>query len=174
MPPFTRRKKLVEIRHAMTDESLRESLREQGQLLAVFVLGGVIVDGRRRDRFLRELGRTPRTRKLRTQKEAARVLWQLHPWHALSEYCEEMSLTQTAEFLGVSIADVSMVRGETRRVEQNRPFGDWRPNYKQRWERARRYIARCRQGLDQLTIGGVEEALRLPPLKEEHKPKKGR
>ena len=174
MPPKVQRKKLVAIRHTTTDSALRESLRAHGQFTAVFRLGGIIVDGRRRDRFLRELGRTPKCVDLHTAQEAARVLWQLHPWHALQEYCTEMALKEAADYLGVSIGDVSLVRAATRKTEQNRPFGDWRPNYRARWEAARRYLARVRQGLEPLTVGRIEAVLRLPPLREDHRAKRGR
>jgi hypothetical protein len=168
-----KKKKLVTRRHIVSDEALRASLRVAGQFTPVFRLGGVIVDGRRRDRFLRELGRSPHVVDVHTQREAARVLWHLHPYHALVEYCSELSLGEAAELLDVTLADIAIVRGETRKHEQGRSFGDWRPNYRARWESARRYVARVRQGLEPLTVGGVERALRLPRLQPQHRQTRG-
>lgn len=168
-----RKKTLAAIRHSVTEEALRDSLRTHGQFTAVFKLGGVIVDGRRRDRMLRELGRTPEVVNLRTARDAAQVLWQLHPVHALQEYCADMGLTETAEYLGVSLADVAAVRSETRPREQTRNLGEWRPNYRNRWNSAQRYLARVRQGHEPLTLGGIEKALKLPPVTFRHTKKRG-
>lgn len=164
----SRKKTQLAIRHTVSEDALRSSLRAHGQFTSVFKLGGVFVDGRRRDRILRELGRTPEVVHLRTSQEAARVLWQLHPAHALEEYCSNMTLTEAAEHLAVSVSDIAAVRAEVRPKQQTRSFGDWRPDYRARWNRAQAYLSRVRQGLEPLSLGGIEQALRLRPLKERH------
>lgn len=159
-----KRKKLGDTRHVLTHETLRESLRAHGQFTPVFVLGGIIVDGRRRDQFLRELGRTPNVVKLRDHTDAARILWQLHPWQALQEYCDGLSLQECAALLATTPADVATVRRHVMPAKSTSSFGEWRPNYKGRWDAAQRYLAKVRQGTCQLTLSGIEGALRLPPF----------
>lgn len=165
--PFpSQRKKLGATRHVFTHAALRESLRAHGQFVPVFVLGGVIVDGARRDRMMRELGRTPRQIQLHDHREAARVLWALHPWHALEEYCDGLSLTAAADLLGVTLADIATIRGHVnpRQPVSREKLPGWRPDYKRRWDACRRYLSKVRQGTVPLSVGGIEEALRLPPF----------
>ena len=159
-------------RHQSTTEALRDSLRAHGQLVPVYKLGGVHVDGRRREALLQQLGRTPKVVHLRTHQEAARVLWTLHPIQAWLEYGEkeERSLKAHAEFFAVTLADVARIKNLCRPSPSDRgELGRWRANYKRSFERLQRYLARCRQGLEPITLSGVEHAIKLKPFKAPHR-----
>lgn len=149
----------------MSEAALRASLRAHGQWVPVFILGGVVVDGRRRQRILRELGRTPREIILRDHKAAARTLWQLHPVAAWQEYSADLkTLKEASEFFEVSPSDIAKIRNVLREPKPS-DVGNWRARYRLRWESAQRYLARVRQGQTKLTLGGIEHALKLPPFK---------
>jgi len=148
----------------MSTTALRDSLRAHGQWLDVFVLGGVVVDGARRKRLLQELGRTPRLTHLKSHAEAARVLWQLHPVQAWQEYGAGKSIREAVEFFGVAPSDIAKIRNVLREPPKSE-LGHWRARYRLRYESAQRYLGRVRQGLEPLTLGGIESALKLPPFK---------
>lgn len=131
----------------------------------MYTLGGVVVDGIRRQRLLREDGRTPRTVQLANHRAAARILWVAHPVHAWTEYGDDLTdLASAAAFFGVSPSDVATVRRLVRGETRSNPT-KWRAQYQHRWNAAQRYLGRVRQGTCPLTLQGIENALQLPPHK---------
>jgi hypothetical protein len=164
MPAPKRPKKFALRRHLLSEDALRESLRVHSQWVPVFIFGGVVLDGKRRQRLCRELGRTPHTVELRDKREAARVLFVLHPVEAVIEFCSDMPVLEASEFLGVQPSDFALIRRELQKMPAKK-LGDWRPNYKRRFDTAQKLIARVRQGLDPLTVTNIEKALRLPQIK---------
>lgn len=158
-------------RHQMSTEALRDSLRAHGQHVPVYKLGGVHVDGRRREALMQQLGRSPKVVHLRTHQEAARVLWTLHPIQAWQEYgqTEERTLKAHAEWFAVTLADVARIKNLCRLSPSDRgELGRWRAQYKRSYERLQRYLSRCRQGLEPITVSGVEHASKLTPFKAPH------
>jgi hypothetical protein len=165
MPVPKRPKKFALRRHLLSDDALRESLRVHSQWVPVFVFAGAVLDGKRRQRLMRELGRSPLEVVLRDKREAARVLFVLHPVEAVIEFCAEMPVLEASEFLGVQPSDFALVRRELQKIPAKKP-GEWRPNYKRRFDTTQKLLARVRQGLDPLTVTNVERALRLPQVKQ--------
>ena len=152
-----RRKNFLTRRHTMSFETLKASIRAHGQFTPVFRLGGVIIDGRRRDRAMKELGRTPRTVDLKSKEEATRVLWVHHPFQALQEYASETdSIATMAEQMGASIAELSQVLAANRPPP---PPKGRAVRYRAKYDRLRRYLGRVRQGLEPITVNGVEHAI---------------
>lgn len=152
-------------RHQTTEDALRESLRVHGQLVPVYFLGRVIVDGRRRQRVVRELGRKVKETHLPNTRAAARVMWALHPYQAWEEYQDGRTLAEEAEYFGCSLADIATVKSVIRGPRRSDEMRHWSAGYKIRWTKAQAYLARVRQGQTKLTLGGIEEALKLPPFK---------
>lgn len=161
---FRSQKKLLQRRHSLSYAALKASIRARGQLVPVYRLGGRVVDGQRRNRICRELGRTPVTVDLICRREAAQTLWAMHPVQALAEYGDpKETLAEQAAFFGVGLQDVANARAAVRPWPQGK-LGPWRARYKQRYLSAQKYLGRVRQGLEPLTLDGIERALRLPPF----------
>lgn len=165
--PHINGKKWSRKRHQMSKEALRESLRAVGQLVPVFTHCGRVVDGSRRQSILYGLGRVPKVVELGSRREAAQLLFQLHPAAAFEEYADQgAGLHDLAQYFGVSVADVANVRALITPQLPTR-YGAWRARYKRSFERVQAYLASVRQGTVELTIGGVERAMALPPWKGE-------
>lgn len=158
-------KNFIMSRHTITLEALRNSIRAYGQLTPVFILGGLVVDGTRRQQIMRELGRTPNVVTLHTHKEAARILWVTHPVQAWQEHGRDFDkLSDAAEFFNVCSSDIARIRSLLKPPKAALDdLGAWRARYRIRYQRAQNYLSKVRQGLTPLTLGGIESALRISP-----------
>jgi hypothetical protein len=94
------------------ESELRSSILAVGALLPVYRWRGRTIDGQRRERILRGSGKSVRVVELKTEQQAARVLWALHPSRCLTVFPRE-TLREAADLYGAEPAAVAAVKAAT-------------------------------------------------------------
>ena len=145
MPPTTRKA-------PWSDHSLFESIRRVGPVLPVYRFDGQILDGARRLNACRRLGIEINEHECRSVLEAAPILWVLHPERAWEKF-QARGIVGCARLFGVRPGAVASI------VSRMGPPGA-KVRYRRIVTRARRYHERCEQGLERVSLDGLERALR--------------
>ena len=90
---------------------LTESILESGPLLPVYLLGGECIDGARRLQICLEQGIDHEVVQLSNEREAAALLWGLHPDRAVARFDDgQRSLLTLAEWFGCRVSEILAVR----------------------------------------------------------------
>jgi hypothetical protein len=96
-------------RPLLTDEELRNSIAIFGPLLPVYTWRGRVLDGTRRRQICLKLGKPIDTKSFRHRRDAARLLWTLHPERCLSVF-PEATLAEAAALYGTTPSKVAIVK----------------------------------------------------------------
>lgn len=100
-------------RPLLSDDELRSSIATLGPLLPVYRWRGRVVDGTRRWKFCKHLGQDITVVNVKYRRDAARILWTLHPERALLLF-PEPDLLSAAALYGSTPARVAVVKMQLR------------------------------------------------------------
>lgn len=93
----------------LSENELRESIAAIGPLLGVYRYQGAVLDGNRRLKICRALRVPIDEVPLESRRDAARLLWEVHPERALNKF-DDGTLVDAAQLFGVRPATVALAR----------------------------------------------------------------